>query len=310
MTKEATKKTNVSSGEITGNQDIPLDDIIADDKFNARKSYDGKDTEKSDSRQSIAQLADSIKRDGLHQPVLVRKGKGGKYSLIYGFRRFLAMKHLRDNATAKEKKEGTYDKIRAQTWEGSDEDAYLVNLTENCSRNDLLSWELADRCTFLSHEFKLTGQQIAQRVGKSKSYVDNLIRVTENVAPEILKEWRKGNEAATTTKLSALASMKPEQQLEAWKGIAADKDAKKGAKGDKDPAPAGTGRKPSDALIVKAINALEEAKKAKKVSDERYKGMLAMYRFMAGKTVGIPGVFSPQKTKVKKPELPDVAEAE
>lgn len=319
---DSQKTKNFASGKgVVGNLDIPLDEIEADTEFNARKNYEGEDSEKKDSRQSIEDLAESIKREGLHQPILVRKGDDGRYSLVYGFRRYKAVQHLHE----KHPKEEKYKQIKAQIWEGSDEDAYMVNLTENCARNDLLPWELADRCAFLADKYKRSGGEIAQRVGKSTGYVNNLIRISRNVHPEILKAWRESNKALNPDKMNAFAGMvdkdskKPDhkRQISIWRATTADTDTTgaNGANGANGTAANGTGgqagkaRKPSDSLIVKAIEALEAAKKAKKIDDERYKGMMAMYRFLVGKTHDIPGVFSPSKTGKKKATLPDGAEA-
>lgn len=296
MAKNVAEGQGVSTGVI----EVPLSEIVADEKFNARKSYDGEDTQTKDSRQTIAQLAETLKRDGLQQPLLARKmEKGGKYSLVFGFRRFYALKELA------EKKQGAHGLrpgyARLQLWEGNDRDAMLVNLTENTSRNDLLAWEIADRAKFLKDEFKMTGSEIGQRISKSKSYVDHLIGIVENVHPTILEAWRKGKDGrATTMKLIELKKLEHKEQLAKWNEEAATEEEKGEAEGEKD-GPAKI-RKPSTAKLKAAMKAVKDNREK---SQDWRDGARSALRFALGIARTIPGVYNPDAKPKKEDDADD-----
>jgi ParB family chromosome partitioning protein len=112
----------------------------------------------------ITELAQSIKENGLIQPVIVVK-KGDDYFLIAGERRLRAAKSLGHN------------KIRAIV--ATTDEAGIIKhaIIENIQREDLNTIEEAMGYEMMSRELNLTHQEIASQVGKSRSHVSNMIRV-------------------------------------------------------------------------------------------------------------------------------------
>jgi ParB family chromosome partitioning protein len=112
----------------------------------------------------LAELTESIKAQGVLQPVLVRKD-GQHYKLIAGERRWRAAQA----AGLKEVPVLVRDVTEAQAFE--------LALVENLQRSDLNPIEEAEGYQRLTDEFKLTQEQISQRVGKDRSTVANALRL-------------------------------------------------------------------------------------------------------------------------------------
>jgi ParB family chromosome partitioning protein len=112
----------------------------------------------------LAELTESIKAQGVLQPVLVRKDGSG-YKLIAGERRWRA-------AQAAGLKE-----VPALVREVTEAQAFELALVENLQRMDLNPIEEAEGYQRLVDEFKLTQEQISQRVGKDRSTVANALRL-------------------------------------------------------------------------------------------------------------------------------------
>src|SRR6478609_6889868 len=112
----------------------------------------------------LQELADSIKAQGLIQPVLVRKDGAG-YRLIAGERRWRAaqLAGLKD--------------IPAIIREASDAEAFEVALVENLQRADLNPIEEAEGYKRLIEEYGLTQEQVSLRVGKDRTSVTNALRL-------------------------------------------------------------------------------------------------------------------------------------
>ena len=116
---------------------------------------------------SLAELADSIARDGLLQPVLVRRTPADRYEIIAGERRFRAAKLA-----------GLED-IPVIVLEADDAAAARYALVENLQREDLNPLEEAAAYEALITRFNLTQEQVAEQVGKSRSAVANALRLLE-----------------------------------------------------------------------------------------------------------------------------------
>jgi ParB family chromosome partitioning protein len=112
----------------------------------------------------LAELTESIKTQGILQPVLVRKDGQG-YKLIAGERRWRA-------AQAAGLKE-----VPALVRDVSEVQAFELALVENLQRSDLNPIEEAEGYQRLTEEFKLTQEQISHRVGKDRSTVANALRL-------------------------------------------------------------------------------------------------------------------------------------
>lgn len=120
---------------------------------------------------SLAELAESIKSQGVIQPVLVRKLADGGYEIIAGERRTRAAR-LAGLA-----------EVPVVLREVEDSAAAAMALIENIQREDLNPLEEAQGLQRLMNEFKLTQEDAAQRVGRSRSAVANLLRLTQLPKP-------------------------------------------------------------------------------------------------------------------------------
>lgn len=114
---------------------------------------------------ALQELAASIQRDGVMEPVLVRKAKDGVYELISGERR------VRASVMA------DLPKIPAVVREVSDRDMLRLGLIENIQREDLNPIETAEAYQLLIDDFGWTQEQLADEVGKQRATVANLLRL-------------------------------------------------------------------------------------------------------------------------------------
>ncbi|SDI57797.1 ParB/RepB/Spo0J family partition protein [Pseudomonas panipatensis] len=144
-------------------QHLPLD-LIQRGKYQPRRDMDP---------QALEELAQSIKAQGVMQPIVVRPIGGGRYEIIAGERRWRAAQ------------QAGLDKIPAMVREVPDEAAIAMALIENIQREDLNPIEEAVALQRLQQEFQLTQQQVADAVGKSRVSVANLLRLL--ALPEEIK---------------------------------------------------------------------------------------------------------------------------
>jgi ParB family chromosome partitioning protein len=115
---------------------------------------------------ALQELADSIRAQGLVQPVVVRPAEGG-YELIAGERRWRASQMA------------GLEEIPAIIKIIPDQAAAAMSLIENIQREDLNPLEEAGAFRRLIEEFELTHQQVAEAVGRSRAAVSNLLRLLE-----------------------------------------------------------------------------------------------------------------------------------
>jgi ParB family transcriptional regulator, chromosome partitioning protein len=120
---------------------------------------------------SLYELAESIKAQGIMQPILVRPVGGNKFEIIAGERRSRAAKL----AGLKE--------VPVLVREVPDETAAAMALIENIQREDLNPLEEAQGISRLVKEFKLTHEQAAKAVGRSRSAASNLLRLLNLAEP-------------------------------------------------------------------------------------------------------------------------------
>lgn len=120
---------------------------------------------------SLYELAESIKSQGVMQPVLVRPVGAGRYEIIAGERRFRAAKLA------------GLDQVPVLVKAVPDEAAAVMALIENIQREDLNPLEEAQGLQRLVTEFQLTHEQAAQAVGRSRSAASNLLRLLNLAEP-------------------------------------------------------------------------------------------------------------------------------
>ena len=130
------------------------------DKLKAREDQPRKNFDDD----SLEELANSIKAEGVIQPIVVRK-VGDKYEIIAGERRFRASKLA------------GLEKVPIIVKNVSDRKARELALVENIQREDLNPIEEAISLKTLMEEYKLTQQELSDIVGKSRSYIANNLRL-------------------------------------------------------------------------------------------------------------------------------------
>ena len=130
------------------------------DKLKAREDQPRKNFDDD----SLEELANSIKADGVIQPIVVRKVVD-KYEIIAGERRFRASKLA------------GLEKVPIVVKNVSDRKARELALVENIQREDLNPIEEAISLKTLMEEYKLTQQELSDIVGKSRSYIANNLRL-------------------------------------------------------------------------------------------------------------------------------------
>ena len=120
---------------------------------------------------ALFELAESIKSQGVMQPVLVRPVAQGRYEIIAGERRVRAAKLA------------GLDEVPVLVKAVPDEAAAVMALIENIQREDLNPLEEAQGLQRLTQEFGLTHEQAAQAVGRSRSAASNLLRLLNLAEP-------------------------------------------------------------------------------------------------------------------------------
>jgi len=156
------------------------------------------------SKDEMDELSRSIKEQGMIQPLLVRKDATG-YELIAGERRLRAAKMA------------GLDKAPVIIKDISDENMLEISIVENIQREDLNAMEEAGAYHRLVAEFNLTQDQIALRVGKSRSTIANFLRLRQ--LPEEIKSSIRDNSLAMGHARALLGAGTSAQQRAAWRAV-------------------------------------------------------------------------------------------
>ncbi|WP_449468205.1 ParB/RepB/Spo0J family partition protein [Stenotrophomonas humi] len=157
----------------------------------------------------LAELAESIKAQGIIQPILVRQVEGGRYEIIAGERRWRASRLA------------GLDVVPAVVRELEDRTVIAMALIENIQREDLNPLEEAEALARLVSEFTLTHAEAAQAVGRSRASVSNLLRLIDlPIGVRVLLETRRlemGHARALLTLAPELATKLAEEAAdEGW----------------------------------------------------------------------------------------------
>ena len=160
-----------------------IDDVDASNNFNKKEQSNlippekinltNFQTRKRFDKESLEQLARSIRENGLIQPIILRK-KNNSYELIAGERRLRAAQIIK------------LDKIPSIILDADDKKAFELGLIENLQREDLSPIEEANGYKRLMDEFNYTQEQLAKVVSKSRSHIANLLRII-NLPEEVKK---------------------------------------------------------------------------------------------------------------------------
>ena len=154
--------------------------------------------------ESLVELSNSIKTQGIIEPILARM-RNGKYELVAGERRFRAAK------------KAGLSVIPAIVKDFTDEESLEISLIENLQREDLNPMDEAEAYVKLTKEFKLTQAEISKRVGKDRSTVANMMRLTE-LPREVQVSLRKGQITVGHAR-PLLRLTNTSDQLSAWKHL-------------------------------------------------------------------------------------------
>lgn len=142
-------------------RDVPIE-AVAPNRHQPRKSFDD---------DSLGELSASIAELGVLQPILVREQGDDRYELIAGERRWRAAR------------QAGLTTVPAVVRQAGEEASLEQALVENLHRDDLNPLEEAAAYQQLVDEFSLTQEQVATRVGKSRSSVANTVRLLQLPAP-------------------------------------------------------------------------------------------------------------------------------
>ncbi|WP_457560522.1 ParB/RepB/Spo0J family partition protein [Caminibacter sp.] len=151
----------------SGVNEIDIEKIVPN-PYQPRKEF---------SDESINELADSIKKHGLLQPIVVIKDND-RYILVSGERRLRAFKKLGKT------------KIKALIAEYSKKDLREYALIENIQREDLNPIEIALSLHSLIEEHGYTHEELAKNIGKSRTYITNMLRIL-NLPQKVIDKIKK-----------------------------------------------------------------------------------------------------------------------
>ncbi len=175
---------------------LPVSQLVAG-KYQPRTKFD---------ESALNELAESIKAQGLIQPITVRKLGAEQYEIIAGERRFRAAQRA------------GLTEVPVVVREADDSQALALALIENIQREDLNVIEEARALKRLQTEFNLTHEQVGQAVGRSRSAVTNMLRLTE-LAPQVQEKVLDGKLEMGHAR--ALAPLAPALQILLAEKIAA-----------------------------------------------------------------------------------------
>lgn len=171
-------------------RNIPLSEIVPSE-LNPRKTFD---------QEELQELAQSIKENGLVQPITLRKSankKDGKYEIVCGERRFRACQIIGEKT------------IQAVVKELDDKQAFTCMIIENLQRKDIDPMEEAAALGKLFNEKTMTISEMAKLLGKSTSFVVGRIQLNQTI-PEFVMLMKDG--VLVLTHLLDICKLTEEQQ--------------------------------------------------------------------------------------------------
>ena len=164
--EEVKQEERILEGEIV--QTLKITEVEPN-RNQPRKQFD---------EEAIEELAESIKKYGLIQPIVVTK-KDGYYQIIAGERRWRASK------------KAGMSTIQAIVREDNEKKNKEIALIENIQREDLNAVEKAEGIKLLMDEYQLTQSQVSEIIGKSRSGIANTLRIL-NLDPRVLDLAKQG----------------------------------------------------------------------------------------------------------------------
>lgn len=168
-------------------EDMKLD-LISANPNQPRKNFD---------EQALKELSDSIKKHGVIMPIVVNDNHDGTYMIIAGERRFRASKLA------------GMETIPVVIRDYSEREIKEISLIENLQREDLNPIEAATAMKELMTAYKLTQDELAERIGKSRPAIANTLRLL-NLCPDVMAMVAEGKLSAGHARTIVLLS-EPDQ---------------------------------------------------------------------------------------------------
>ncbi len=153
---------------------------------------------KNFNEQALRELSDSIKKQGVIQPIVVNDDGSGRYMIIAGERRFRAAKMA------------GLETIPVVIRKYSERQIKEISLIENLQREDLNPIEAASAMKQLMVDYKLTQDELAERIGKSRPAVANTLRLL-SLTPEVTMLVAEGKLSAGHAR--TLVPLAPDDQI-------------------------------------------------------------------------------------------------
>lgn len=169
-------------------KELPLTDLRPN-PYQPRKTFD---------EEALNELAKSIAQSGVFQPIIVRKSAIKGYEIIAGERRFRASK-LAGKET-----------VPAIVREFDEEAMMQIAVLENLQREDLGALEEAEAYDMLMKNLKLTQAELSERLGKSRPYIANYLRLL--TLPKLVKDLVQ-NESLSMGQARTLLGLKNRKQM-------------------------------------------------------------------------------------------------
>jgi ParB family chromosome partitioning protein len=182
-----------------GSEDFFLCDIglIRPNRFQPRRQF---------AEEELEELSGSIRKQGVLQPLVVRRSEAG-FELIAGERRLRAARRA------------GLAQVPVVVKSVDDDQMLELSLVENIQRENLNPIEEAEAYHRLIHQFQLTQDQAAARVGKSRSAVANMVRLRQ--LPEEIKAGILSGSLSMGHARALLGAENTAQQLAAWRAVVA-----------------------------------------------------------------------------------------
>jgi ParB family chromosome partitioning protein len=177
-------------------RELPVD-LIQRGQYQPRRDFDPV---------ALQELSDSIKAQGVMQPIVVRAIANERFEIIAGERRWRAVQ------------QAGLDTIPVLVRNVTDEAAIAMSLIENIQREDLNPVEEAYALERLQNEFEMTQQQVAEAVGKSRSGVANLLRLL-SLQPDVRTMLEHGD--LDMGHARCLLTLEAEQQIQIARRVVA-----------------------------------------------------------------------------------------
>lgn len=222
-------------------------------------------------KQALQQLADSITANGILQPIIVRRGKKGRYLIIAGERRYRAAQM------------SGLTEVPVVVRDATEAQAYELALVENIQRQDLDAIEEALAYRHLVQHYGMTQDAVAKRVGKDRTTVANALRLLK--LPEKIQSLLVAGQLTAGHARAVLTAPEPSRLalatkavVEAWSVRETERQAKaikevpEQDEPDDESPPAAPSRSPADVAVEDQLRSALGA--PVKLSQKRGKGRI------------------------------------